>query len=366
MGASYRVSACFPPRCEPSLTVVLGILAFFLILATLIMVHELGHFTCAKLMGVRVEEFGLGFPPRLKGWKRGGTVYSLNAIPIGGFVKMLGENGSEAEPDSFGAKAPWKRFIILIAGPTMNLTLAVVIFFFAFLGGYPRGLTTVTGVAPGSPAAQAGLRTGDTIVAVDGKRVKYSDDLRTAIMGKLGTRVQVAVRRGSRVMRFVVVPRVHPPRNQGAVGVALYKTVTLAYSPGDALKLSLQQVSLAITSIPTLIQSVSQHGGSGVSGPIGIAYGTTQVVKNEPKTGFGTIFEWMAILSASLGILNLLPIPALDGGRIAFVLLSWVRRRNLDPELEGVIHMIGMAVLLVLILVISYQDVVRWVTGGSF
>ncbi len=348
------------------MTVVLGILAFFLILATLIMVHELGHFACAKLMGVRVEEFGLGFPPRLKGWKRGETVYSLNAIPIGGFVKMLGENGGEAEPDSFGAKAPWQRFIILIAGPTMNLTLAVVIFFFAFLGGYPQGLTTVTGVSPGSPAAHAGLRTGDTIVAVDGKRVKYSDDLRTAIMGKVGKQVQFSVRRGRHVMRVVLVPRVHHPRNQGAVGVALYKTVTLAYSPGDALKLSLQQVSMAVTSIPTLIQSISQHGGRDVSGPIGIAYGTTQVVQNEPKTGFGTIFEWMAILSASLGVLNLLPIPALDGGRIAFVLVSWFRRRNLDPELEGVIHMVGMAVLLVLILVISYQDVVRWVTGGSF
>lgn len=348
------------------MTIFLGILTFFIVLATLILVHELGHFTFAKLMGVRVEEFGLGFPPRIRGWRRGDTLYSLNAVPVGGFVKMVGENGEDSDPRSFGAKAPWQRLMILVAGPGMNVLLAVAIFFVAFLHGSPVGLTVVTGVDPQSPAAAAGLRTGDRILAVDGYPVKYYDDLRSMTQSHLGQRVELRVMRGSSVFQTSLVPRADPPVNQGPMGVVLGKTTNVSYGPVKALQHSVDEIGLMVGSLPAAVQAVSQHGGQGVTGPIGIAHLTTRVVSDEPQQGPSSLLAFIALLSANLGVLNLLPIPALDGGRIVFVLISWVRRRNLDPELEGLIHMAGMAALLLLIAIISYQDIIRWVSGSSF
>jgi regulator of sigma E protease len=348
------------------LTVFIGIITFFVILAVLILVHELGHFTLAKLVGVRVEEFGLGFPPRLRSWSLGSTTYSVNALPLGGFVKMTGENGEDDDPSSFGAKAPWQRLLILLFGPLMNLALAVGIFFFSFMGGSPQGLTVVTGVNSGSPAALAHIRVGDRIVDIAGVHVNYLSDLQNVTSSNLGKRLTIDLVRNNHLRQVSLVPRSSWPANQGPMGIALTKVTTVAYSPAKALQLSVQQVGDMIGSIPLLLQNVSQHGGGQVTGPIGIANLTTKVVQQEPQQGPSSLFLFVALLSANLGVLNLLPIPALDGGRIVFVLLSWARRRNLNPEIEGVIHMVGMAVLLMLIVVISYQDVVRWVSGGSF
>jgi regulator of sigma E protease len=348
------------------MTFAVGIFTFFVILAVLILVHEVGHFTLAKIMRVRVEEFGLGFPPRIRSWTRGGTVYSINALPLGGFVKMTGENGEDDDPSSFGAKPPWQRLLILLFGPVMNLTLALGIFFFSFMAGSPRGLTVVTAVNPGSPAARAGIHVGDTVLAANGVHVQYLTDLQNVTATRLGKRTTLELLSDGRRHTVTLVPRRNPPPDQGPMGIALTKTATVSYSPAHALNLSVQQVGAMIGSIPTLVQSVSQHGGNQIAGPIGIANITTHVVQQEPKQGPSSLFFFVALLSANLGVLNLLPMPALDGGRIAFVLLSWVRRRNLDPQIEGVIHLVGMAVLLMLILVISYNDIVRWVSGGSF
>ncbi len=347
------------------MTIAIGIIAFFVVLALLIFVHELGHFTFAKLMGVRVDEFGLGFPPRLKSWYRGGTRYSINAIPLGGFVRMLGENGQGTTPDSFGSKPPWQRFVILVAGPGMNLSLAVIVFFLSFLWGSPQFLTTITGVERGSPAATAGLRPNDTILAVDGSKVAYVDNLISATYPLAGKPVTLTVRRGSGTFNVVVVPRTNPPPHQGAIGIELNKSVIVRYGPVSALTMSFGQIGQYLQSLPLLFQDLSQHNAQGISGPVGIAQTTTQVIGAEPQFGPGFVLGWVALLSASLGVLNLLPIPALDGGRIVFVLLSWVRRRNLDPEVEGLIHVVGMAALLMLILFVSYQDLTRLVGGSS-
>lgn len=352
------------------MTLIAGIFAFFVILAVLILVHEAGHFTFAKLMGVRVDEFGLGFPPRLRSWRRGGTVYSLNAVPLGGFVKMLGENGEDEQPDSFGSKPPWQRLVILASGPSMNLLLALTIFFVAFMAGSPRSLTDITVVSRGSPAAIAGLRPGDRIVAVNASFVRYGDQVQTITSNQAGQRVVLRVRRGPITRTILLVPRVHPPVlkgvRQGAMGITLGDSVTIRYGPVASLGMSFGAVGGMIASVPALLAAIGQHQGSTVSGPIGIARVTTNVVHDEPSLGPGSLLEFVALLSANLGVLNLLPIPALDGGRIVFVLLSWVRRRNLDPEIEGVIHLVGMGALLLLILFVSYHDIVSWVTGASF
>jgi regulator of sigma E protease len=345
-------------------TLLLGILTFFVILATLVLAHEAGHFGFAKLFGVRVEEFGLGFPPRLKSWRRGGTLYSLNAVPLGGFVKMYGENGEVDEADSFGTKPPWQRLVILVAGPFMNLLLALLLFFATFAIAFPDGSTVVTSVQPHSPALAAGLHRGDRILAVDTQPVSYRSQLQQAIDGHLGHPVTLLVLRGKQKLTIRVTPRQNPGPGQGPVGILLAQQVMRRYSPVTAAQKSLQAMRDFASGTLQMLVSIPREGTSQVSGPIGIADTTTRTVSATPHNGIAPLLLLVAVLSGSLGLLNLLPIPALDGGRVLFVLISWIRRRNVDPEVEGLVHLVGMTVLLLLIILISYQDVVRWV-GGS-
>lgn len=351
------------------MTVVLGILTFLLILGALVLVHETGHYSFAKLFGVRVDEFGIGFPPRVKSWVRGGTLYSLNTIPLGGFVKMAGENGEDHEPGSFGAKAPWKRFVILIAGATMNILLAFVIFFGLYMHGAPRETTVITKVVAGTPAASAHLRVHDQIVAVDGRKVPYFDDLAAGTISRLGHRVDITILRGQRLLNTSVLLRLQPPKGQGPMGIVLGQTRTVSYGLSESARLAGQQIISTVTAVPQIVTQrlahQGSHGNGNLVGPVGIAHITTSVVQHQDNQRLESLLGLMALLSANLGVLNLLPFPALDGGRIVFVLLSGIRRRNLDPEVEGMIHAVGMAVLLTLVVVVSYHDIARWISGAS-
>ncbi len=350
------------------MTVFIGIFSFFLILALLILVHELGHFSAAKLFGIRVDEFGLGFPPRLKSWRRGQTLYSLNAVPLGGFVRMLGENGGANDSSAFGSKPAWQRFIVLAAGPAMNIVLAVAVFFIAFTIGSPRGLPIVTSTAPHSPAQLAGLRSGDRIASVDGRVVSWADQLIDITSQHLGERVHLRVARGDHAftVNLLARPVDGRPSNQGPLGIALNITTIVRYGAAESATRSLTSTGDMIAGLPAFFASLGQPSGGHVTGPIGIAHITTETVRQEPQYGFGLLLQLTALLSVNLGVLNLLPVPALDGGRLVFVLLSGIRRRNLNPEVEGAIHMVGMVLLLLLIVIVSYQDIARWAGGGSF
>lgn len=346
------------------MTLLIGILTFFVILATLVMAHEAGHFGFAKLFGVRVEEFGIGFPPRMKSWRRGGTLYSLNAVPLGGFVKMYGENGENNAPDSFGSKPPWQRLIILVAGPFMNLLVALLLFFATFAIAFPDGSTVITSVQPHSPALAAGIRQGDRILAVDRQPVSYRSQLQQVVDSHLGQPVSLLILRGKQKFRIRVTPRQNPGAGQGPIGILLAKQVMRRYGPVTAAQKSVQAMRDFATGTFQMLVSIPRQGTSQVSGPIGIADTTTKTVGSTPHNGIAPLLLLIAVLSGSLGLMNLLPIPALDGGRVLFVLISWARRRNVDPEVEGLVHLVGMTVLLLLIILISYQDVVRWI-GGS-
>ncbi len=392
----------------PSWLLIIPVLGF------LIFVHELGHFATAKWFGIRVTEFGFGFPPRLLGFRYGGTVYTLNLIPLGGFVKMVGEE-DPSDPHSFARQHRWKRAIVLVAGSFMNLVVPVVIFTVLFMLPHDKLVSSevmIAGVAPGSPAQEAGLRGGDTILQVDGQRVTEPRHLVDIVQGRRGSPVELVVRRGSLVSglgsspelavtdALVLTPRLDPPKltvvetvadpatevslidarrynpslevgdtlTQGAIGVSIVLANPIIRPATEpiwrAFPMSFRTIAdILVVTKDGITQGLSSGRNPGVAGPIGIAQATGEVVD---ELGFSWVFQLTALLSVSLGIMNILPIPALDGGRLLFVVIEWARGgKRISPRYEGLTHMMGFAVLIGLIVVISYFDVLRVLNGGS-
>ena len=382
------------------------------VLAALVFVHELGHYLAAKRFGIKVLEFGFGFPPRLFGVKYGETVYSINAIPLGGFVRLLGEE-DPTDPRSFARQSVLKRTVVLCAGSFMNFLTPIVIFTVLFIlpQDVPVGTVQVTGVAPGSPAQQAGIRAGDQVTAVDGKRVRNHYELVEQIMVNLGAEVELTVRRGSVVTGLraspdssvvdvvTVVPRLNPPElevveivtsPETQVSLRDARRYNVRLQPGDTMTQGAVGVMIGTSNVRLVKESQSvldagqnavgrmmdilvltknsfhrwAVGGPdpGLTGPIGIAQITGEVA----EAGISPFFELVAIISISLGLINILPIPALDGGRLMFVLIEWARRgRRVSPQREGLVHVIGFAILIGLIVVVSFFDISRILSGDS-
>ncbi len=355
------------------MTVLISVVSFLVVIAVLILAHELGHFVTAKASGVRVDEFGLGFPPRLLSVKRGETRYSLNAIPLGGFTKMAGEEDPEV-PRSLAGKNIGTRLLVLSAGSLMNFLLPLLLFSIAFM--IPHSLITepvmVKEVAPDSPAARAGIKSGDTFLSVNEQPVNSRGDLSRYVQLNLGKEITILVQHTDSTLEIVqVIPRWKSPEGQGAIGidfdlevVRLNQTVTSQHYPfWKAIPLGvgacIETLILFKNGIVSMIIGVAPVS---VTGPVGIAQLTGEVA----KAGISPLLEFAAFLSINLAIVNIFPLPALDGGRIAFVLLEWVRRgKRLLPKTEGRVHLIGFAMLMVFILAVTYQDIVRIISGES-
>src|SRR5579872_1636134 len=260
-------------------TTLTTIVAFVIVLSLLVFVHEAGHFTMAKLFGVRVFEFAIGFPPRLAAWTRGDTTYAINVVPLGGYVRMMGENGGDDEnPESFGYKPWWQRGLILLGGPTMNVALAIILFFITLAWlGLPVATNGIGAVAKGSPAQAAGLRHGDTIVRIDGATVTDLNQIHTLIDDRLAqfpkratVPVTMVVRRGGKLITVRLNARRNPPPNQGAVGVVMGER-DQTYPVPDALGRAFGQIGQTVMVIPNLVGSLAHGRNPGVSGPVGIA-----------------------------------------------------------------------------------------------
>ncbi|MBC8248831.1 MAG: RIP metalloprotease RseP [Anaerolineales bacterium] len=344
------------------------IIAFLLVLSLLVFVHELGHFTVAKLTGIKVEEFGFGYPPRLLTIaRRGDTEYTINAIPFGGFVRMLGED-DPSHPDSFAAKSKLTRTGALLAGPMMNVVLAFLLFIGIGLIGFdiPAGSVAIVGVVPGSPAAEADLQEGDTILSIDGLTVRNTYELSRYTKERLGEEVTLSIKRGERTLAIQLTPRREPPANEGPMGVIIQTvdvvgTDKLRYPFWEAIPMAARMtrdVIMAIFSgVASMIQGVIAPD---IRGPVGIAAVTGEIA----KSGLVALTQFTAFLSIQLAILNLLPFPGLDGGRLAFIALEALRRgKRVAPEKEGLIHLVGLVILMGLLLIVSYQDVVRLLSG---
>ena len=425
-------------------------LLIFPVLGFLIFIHELGHFATAKWFGINVKEFGFGFPPRIYGVSYRGTLYSINWIPLGGFVRMVGEE-DPSDPESFARQSILKRTIVLVAGSFMNVVLPVVIFTVLFMLPHDTllgGGVVIVGAVPGSPAYESGLRSGDTILRIGGRLVGEPAEAVELIKANLGRSTTVTVRRGAsieglegspelaEIETVTLVPRLDPPRQkvvavvtdptavtvqgptrgqltmnpdgsfsydrdageaitytfsdsqislsaaraydrrlnvgdtvtQGSIGVSIGLSNPKYVSSSDPIWKALPESLTTMQNILVmtwkgLAQGVSTKSNPGIVGPIGIAQLTGEGVS---RLGFSWIFQLTAFLSLNLGIVNILPIPALDGGRLTFVIIEWVRRgRRISPRREGIVHAVGFVLVIGLILALSYSDVARIFSGES-
>jgi regulator of sigma E protease len=373
--------------------VVGTILAFVVVLVILVLVHELGHFAAAKLSGITVEEFGIGFPPRVASVMWRGTRYSINAIPLGGFVKMLGEDGDgdadrmrqrglspaaveRAMAGAFNRKPIWLRVAVLVAGVVMNFILAVFLYTVAFLQPVPDhvGPMTVTSIQPGSPADKQGLKIDDRIVGVDAKRfgngdLQFASDLTKYVNAHAGQEVVLHIDRGSKTVDIPVTPRIlsdlDRQQGKGPVGFGWDSPIVdgppIASNLIDAAHIALDTTTGMAVQIPgALANTVAGLLGLAPNtgearGPIGIAQVTGEVLQ-QPLV---TQLLFVGLLSVNLAVLNVLPFPPLDGGRVAVVLLEAVRRRRLPAEREALIYLTGFLVLITLVILISIQDIAR-------
>ena len=338
-------------------------------LATVVVIHELGHFMTAKFFDIHVEEFGLGFPPKLMGFRRGETLYSINLLPLGGFVRLAGEN-DDTGPRSFGAKGTGIRFLVLVAGPLMNLILPIVIFaiFFMVPQDVVVGDVTVAEVMPNSPASNANIEPGDIIEYVNGHKMENLNDLRETIMLNLGSEMIWQVRYGLGTDTVLVVPRWNWPEGQGPTGIGIFMANVSVVSQSEPPWTAVPHAFIRVSHIMVLMKNeitrlLIIRGAPQITGPIGIAQVTGEVAR---EGGLASVIVLAAIISISLAILNILPIPALDGGRILFVIIEWARRgKRISPKKEGLVHMIGFATLISLVVFVSYYDILRIVQGES-
>jgi len=351
------------------MTFIITIVSFLGVLLVLVFAHEFGHFITAKLSHVKVEEFGIGFPPRLFSFKRGETVYSLNAVPLGGFTKLLGEEDSSL-PGSLASKSFPVRFLVLTAGSLMNIILPIFLFTISYV--IPHDIihekVIIDEVTHGSPAQAAGMEPGDIILKIDDRDVINRVDVSYLIHLNLGTKTNFLLQKPDDSLKEVTAnPRWNPPSGQGAIGIMIRwedtEKVQTSYAIWDAIPLSIQHCwEILVLFRNEVVSWIVQRTAPQLTGPVGIATITGEVV----QAGVSPLLEFAALISINLAVINLLPFPGLDGGRLVFLFIEWVRRgRKISPKKEGLIHLIGLILLLVLIIAISYFDIVRIIQGES-
>ncbi len=351
----------------------MDIVAVICVLGLLILFHELGHFLVAKFFGIGVKTFSLGFGNRLVGIRYGKTEYRISLIPLGGYVKFFGEEEGDDDPrfsdeEDFSKRPPYQRMLVVMAGPVFNVLLAWILYFFIFMNVGQQVLSTKIGdVVENSPAQIAGLKKGDEIVSINGKKTKYWHDIVEIITTTKDYPLAVEVKRGEEFIIFEITPKMEKVKNifgeeievpkLGIVASNEWRHINL--SPFKSLTESFKQTwiitKLTFEGIIKLIERVIPP--ETVGGPIMIA----QLVSKEAKAGFWELLALTALISINLGILNLLPIPVLDGGHIFFYLLEMIMRRPLSPNVREVATKIGLAILIFIMIFAVYNDINRMI-----
>lgn len=365
----------------------MSIIIFLIVLAALVFVHELGHFLVAKKSGIKVDEFGIGFPPRLISKKVGETVYSLNLIPFGGFVKIFGENPDEESmtgPESgrsFVNKPRYIQALVLVAGIVFNFLFAWLLISFSFMSGvaasssdyaqYGSRITNerliITGISPQSPAEQAGFKAGDVITSissgnasVEGENIQI-ENVQEIIDQSEGNPLTITHTRGEEVLSTNITATEGIVEDKYAIGISMDRAGTLTLPIHLAVweggKLTLFMIKAVAIGIVDFLYSaiVGEADFASVSGPVGIV----GLVGDATQLGFTYLLMFTAIISINLGVINLIPFPALDGGRLLFVLIESIRRKSISPQVANTVNGIGFILLLLLMFVVTYKDIAK-------
>ncbi|MGI6038195.1 MAG: RIP metalloprotease RseP [Limnochordia bacterium] len=338
-----------------------NLVAFIFVFGTIVFFHEMGHFIVAKLVGIKVYEFSLGFGPALLSFKGGETYYSLRLLPLGGFVKLAGMDPSLSEeeaipsddPRSFYAKPIWQRMATIAAGPMMNFILASILFavYFMTVQVFPP---MVTGVLQDSPAYQAGLQPGDRIISVAGKTIDDVGQVTKLIQANPGRSVTIVVERDGKKESLEAIPEPYGPQGLGRIGVGIDEQrrdpphIALPKGFGTTHRVTIDLVR-------TLTKMFTGQVEAEFTGPVGIY----QLVGESARQGFNYLLMLAAILNINLGLLNFLPIPILDGGWLLFLGLEGIRGKPIDPDHQGLAQFIGLALLILLMLFATYRDFLR-------
>jgi regulator of sigma E protease len=353
------------------------LLIFLIVIAILVLSHEFGHFIVAKWKGMRVDEFGFGFPPRLFGKQFGDTYYSINLLPFGGFVRVWGEDGLPPEGGdtrSFASRSAWDRFLVLVAGVTMNMILAYVLFSVGHGIGIPsaveagdtarEAVVRVVEVIAGSPAEDAGIMPGDAIQTLTvGDTFLYVSeiiDVQDFVQAYAGEEIHVGLSRADEELHVSTFLRKETSAGEGLLGIAMAKigivSVPWYQVPWEGLRTTYYTTLAIVFGLAAFFSNIFQIDIAGtVAGPIGIA----QITGEASALGFRYLLQLIAVLSINLAVLNLLPIPALDGGRILFLIIEKVRGTPISVKVSQLAHTVGFVVLILLMLIVTFFDLSR-------
>ena len=320
--------------------IVFGMLVFF---------HELGHFTVAKLSGIKVHEFSLGFGPSVFKIKPTETEYSVRILPFGGYVKMEGEDAASGDPRAFNNKSAWTRLGVILAGPLMNFVLAILLIaIISFSAGIA---TTKVSVIPGEPASVAGIEDEDIIYSIDNIKVATWDEVVEHISKKPGEYLDIKVKRGNDYLTYKVLTATEAETKRGVIGI---KSTIIRPSPVESIKAGFEKTFwISKMILDGLRQIFLGRAKAEVVGPLGMV----NIVGEAAKIGVINLLYIAAIISINLGLFNLFPIPALDGGRAIFLIIELLRGKPVEPEREGMIHFIGFALLMVLMVLVLFKDI---------
>ena len=353
---------------------------FIIVFGVLVFVHEFGHFIFAKRAGMKVEEFGFGFPPRIWGIKKGETLYSINAVPFGGFVKILGEDGEQRDnPRSFSSKPIGPRLLVIVAGVTMNFFLAVILLMITNFFGLRIGLiddktasiardksVQIIEVSKDSPADKAGVKLLDEVAGfkLNGtfQAVYNAEDVQNFISENIGQPITIVINRNIEVLEKEIVPRLNPPAGQGALGVSLALTGVVSYpwyeavwrGVYDAVVLTMNTIIGYFVLFKTLLFQGKLIAD--VSGPVGIATLTGQAA----RIGINYLMQFTAMISINLAVLNIIPFPALDGGRALLILLEKLKGSPVNKKAEQLVNTVGFVFLIALMVYVTTKDIIRF------
>jgi regulator of sigma E protease len=335
------------------------LLAAIFVFGLLIFVHELGHFIFAKITGMRVDEFAVGFGPKIISFRDGETLYSLRIIPLGGYNKIAGMDPDEEEDErSFNRKPLWARALTVFGGSMMNFVLPIILFTIIYTSNgvnLPTEESVLGQVIAGRPAAQAGLQMGDRIIAVDGQSVHTWQDLVRRIHSSAGNKLVLTVERKTETLQVPVTPELDPNSQHGLIGVApfmIHTEPTLPQSVGYAFS---QTVFILKDMTSGIVHMFTGRAPADVAGPIGVA----QMAGQFAQLGIIPLLQFAAFVSLNLGLINLLPLPALDGGHIVLLVLEGIRRKPISKSTLYTIQMIGFALILALVVMSTYKDLTR-------